>query len=152
MSAARTSNLCGEVDSGGWDEEKERRGMGYCESISAHTVITTTITESITYIASVCVMSLPCACRMHVCGRLGLWTSFVLHVTFIHPCTMGRGGPTGTCKGFVCGTPGLMVWQTRANRTHAAWAMHVQASDRKRTRTQKCTHGQSPCLRFSSRH
>ena len=41
MSAARTSNLCGEVDSGGWDEEKERRGMGYSESVSAHTVITT---------------------------------------------------------------------------------------------------------------
>jgi len=42
MSAARTSNLCGEVDSGGWDEEKERMGMGYSESVSAHTVITTT--------------------------------------------------------------------------------------------------------------
>jgi len=28
MSAARTSNVCGEVDSGGWDYEKERRGRG----------------------------------------------------------------------------------------------------------------------------
>ena len=25
--------------------------------------------------------------------------------------------------------PGVMAWQTRANRTQAAWAMHVQASD-----------------------
>jgi len=104
------------------------------------------------YIESVCVMSLPCACRMHVCGRLGLWTSFVLHVMFIHPCTLGRGGSTGTQKGFVCGTPGVMAWQTRANRTNTAWAMHVQASDRKRTRPQKRTYGQSPCLRSSTRH
>ena len=29
-------------DSRGWEEEKERKGMGYSESISAHTVITTT--------------------------------------------------------------------------------------------------------------
>jgi len=144
MSAARTSNLCGEVDSGGWDEEKERGDMGYSESISAHTVITTTDNRG-HYVHSTCmrnVMSLPCACRMLVCGRLGLWTSFVLHLMFIHPCTLCRGGPTGTRKGFVCGTPGVMAWQTRANRTHAAWAMHVQASDRNR-HTHTHTHIQT---------
>ena len=97
-------------------------------------------------------MSLPCACHTYVCGHLGLRTSFVLHVMFIHPYTLSRGGSTGTRKGFVCGTSGVMAWHTCANRTHAAWAMHVQASDRKRTRPQKRTHGQSPCLRSSSRH
>jgi len=30
------------VDSEGWAEERDRKGMGYSESISAHTVITTT--------------------------------------------------------------------------------------------------------------
>ena len=30
------------ADSGGWAEETKKRGMGYSESISAHTVITTT--------------------------------------------------------------------------------------------------------------
>jgi len=64
MSAARTSNQCGEVDSGGW--EKERRGMGCSESISAHTVITTTDNRG-HYVYSKCMRNESAVCRMHVC-------------------------------------------------------------------------------------
>ena len=75
MSAARTSNLCGEVDSGGWDEEKERRGMGCSESISAHTVITTTDNRG-HYVHSKCMRNESAVCIVAymyvdvlVCGR-----------------------------------------------------------------------------------
>jgi len=64
MSAARTSNLCGEVDRGGWDEEKERRGMGYSESISAHTVITTTDNRG-HYVYKECMHNESAVCMSH---------------------------------------------------------------------------------------
>jgi len=83
MSAARTSNLCGEVDSKGWDEEKERRDMGYSESISAHTVITTTDNRG-HYVHSKCMRNESTVSMSHACRRLGLWTSVVFHVTPMH--------------------------------------------------------------------
>jgi len=140
MSAARSSNLCGEVDSGGWDEEKERRGMGCSESISAHTVITTTDNRG-HYVHSKCMRNESAVCMSYAC----MWTSWFADVIcaacdVYTPMHNGqrKEGPRARA-GFVCGTPGVMAWQTRANRTHVALTMHVQASDRKRTRPQKCT-------------
>ena len=75
MSAARTSNLCGEVDSGGWDEEKERGGMGYSESISAHTVITTTDNRGY-YVNSKCMRNESAVYMSHAC----MWTSWLVDV------------------------------------------------------------------------
>ena len=85
---------------------------------------------SIRYTASACVMSLPCACHMHVCGRLGLWMSFVLHVMFIHPYTLGRG-PRARAKG---------LYIQRPEKRHG---IHVQIE---RTR-----HGQCMCRQVTSR-
>jgi len=88
-------------DGGGWAEGRERRGMGYSESISARTVISTT-DNSRHEVPSKCSRN-QFAC-MHVCGRLALWTSFVLHVMCMQTCTMNRvGHAQGDC-----------IWITRS--------------------------------------
>jgi len=93
------------ADSGGWAEERETRNMWYSESISGHTVITTTENNRKRCIAIACAMSLLCACHMYICGSLVLWTSFVLNGMFILPCTMNRVGHA----------QGVCMWITRSN-------------------------------------
>ena len=58
-----------------------------------------------TYLVSACAMSLLCVSRMHVCGSLTLWMSFVFHGVFVQPCTMNRVGHA----------QGVCVWITRNN-------------------------------------
>ena len=70
MSAARTLTLCGKVDSEGWDEERERRGMGYSESIAAHTVIKP-IENSGQDVHSKCMRNESAVCLSHAC----MWES-----------------------------------------------------------------------------
>ena len=88
-------------DSGGWAEERERRGMGYSESIFAHTVISNT-DNSRHEVPSKCIRN-QFACMAHAC----MWTSRFLDVVcvmFMQTCTMNIvGHAQGDC-----------IWITRS--------------------------------------
>ena len=102
MSAARTSNLCGEVVSGGWDKEKKRRGQGYSESISAHTVITTTDNRG-HYVHRKCMRNKSAVCMSHVC----VWSSWFADVICV-ACdvyTLMHNGQRRAAKGLYVERP-----------------------------------------------
>ena len=58
------------ADSGGWAEDRERRGMGYGECISAHTMIRTT-KNSGHDVHSKCMRNQTAVCLSHAC----MWES-----------------------------------------------------------------------------
>jgi len=72
-------------DGGGWAEERERRGMGYTESISAHTVITTIgkfVVVDRHDDQCKCMRNQSAMCMVHAC----MWTSRFLDVICVACC------------------------------------------------------------------